>query len=112
ELSSRSQLRKLVILDAVHLNYDPRLGTLVNGFPQAVQEAVERLQEKKNLWVVLGQASGELAVSLPGSDRSALVDCLVKSLEQKPGDRRNIAIEALITEVQASINKLAGKGRL
>ena len=109
-LAKLPELRKLVILDAVHLSYDPRLGSLVNAFPQAVREAVERLPQRSNLWVVLGQGDGELGVGLPGADRSAFVDCLVKQLERKPGGGGSVNVDDLIAKTQSSLDTLVRGG--
>jgi hypothetical protein len=111
ELSQLAEVRKVVILDAVHLNYDPRLGTLANAFPQAVLQAVEQLPKRSNLWVIMGQGDGELAVGLPGTGRSVLVDSLVKQLERQPGDAGTITIDALAGKVQARIDELAEEGK-
>src|SRR5262249_49092680 len=64
-LAAVPDIRKLVIFDTVHLNYDPRLGTLVNAFPSVVKRIVDQLPSRASLWVLVGQNDGEIAVSLP-----------------------------------------------
>src|SRR5262245_3105882 len=111
ELARLPEQRKLVVFDAVHLNYDPRLGSLVNAFPQAVQKAVEQLPARSNLWVLLGQGDGELAVGLPGTGRSALVDSLVKALERGPREPNSIDIDKVVTKAQSRLSELGQTGR-
>lgn len=110
-LAAASNIRKLVVFDAVHMNYDPRLGTLVNAFPAAVKQAVEQLPFRSNLWVIVGQNDGELSVGLPSAGRSALVGGLVNSLERTKKDGVGIAIETLFGKVQSRLDELNGSGR-
>lgn len=77
-LAAIPDVNKLVILDAVHFNYDPRLGQLVNQFPTAVAAAIPA--DAQNLWVLLPTASGEQTAIVPQHERTlfnvALVDAL------------------------------------
>src|SRR5262245_8999820 len=105
ELAQFSEMKKLIILDAVHLNYDPRLGMLVNAFPQAVKNTIENLPSRRNLWVLVGQSDGQRAVGLPGAGRSVLVDSLASLLERKPGDSVGVELGSLVTKVQSRIDE-------
>jgi len=100
-----------VILDAVHLNYDPRLGTLINSFPQAVKQAVEQLPQRNNLWVLVGQSDGEFAMGIPGTGRSALIDSLVNLLQRDSKGAAAMDIDSLLARIQTRLNDLAASGR-
>jgi hypothetical protein len=51
---------KLLILDAGHVDYDPRLGILLSEFPRLLQKAVEDTEpEDSSLWVLCSHSEGE-----------------------------------------------------
>jgi hypothetical protein len=104
-------VQTLVIFDCLHVNYDPRLGMLVNAFPSAVKQAVEKLPTRENLWVLVGQGDGELAVGVPGAGRSAFVDSLVSGLERQKGEGLGLAATELFQRVQTSLNNRNQNGR-
>jgi hypothetical protein len=77
-LSLMPEVKKLVILDAVHFNYDPRLGQLVNQFPSAVANAYP--VTARNLWVVMPGENGETSVIAPQQGRTLFNLALFDSL--------------------------------
>ena len=77
QLAANRDVKTVVILDAVHFNYDPRLGQLANQFPTAVVKALPT--DATNLSVILPSGNGELTVISPEHERSVfsltLQDC-------------------------------------
>jgi hypothetical protein len=111
QLAAVSGVRMLVIFDAVHLNYDPRLGTLVNAFPTTVKQTLDQLPTRSNLWVLVGQGDGELAVGLSTAGRSALVDSLISGLTRKKNDPVGVSVDSLIETVRSQLIALNQPGR-
>jgi hypothetical protein len=110
ELAARSTVRVVLILDAAHLGYDPRLGVLANGFSEAVQQAMQKRlpPTAKNVWVVLGTSGGELSAAEPATGRSLLVTALIAALERKPGETKSISLDALLQEVKTGLGRQTG----
>jgi flagellar basal body-associated protein FliL len=77
QLAANRDVKTVVILDAVHFNYDPRLGQLVNEFPQAVAKALPA--DAANLWVVLPSGNGELSLVSPQHERTVFSLALLES---------------------------------
>ncbi len=86
-LAARPDIKTVVVLDAVHFNYDPRLGQLVNEFPTAVANAIPAAAP--NLWVILPTSTGELSVVSPQHERTLFSLALLDSWQaEKAGGPR------------------------
>lgn len=80
-LASVPAQRKLLILDALHLGHDPRLGAVTNLFPQAVaQTAASTLATRRDLWVVVPGAGGEVSCASPDNGRSVWMEAMLTAL--------------------------------
>lgn len=83
-LATHEDVQIVVVLDAVHFNYDPRLGQLVNEFPTAVASAMPA--KAKNLWVILPSSSGEISVVSPEHERTLFSLALLESWQTEKSD--------------------------
>lgn len=111
ELAGLRDVHTLVVFDVVHVNYDPRLGVVVNAFPDALRQAAEKLPGRGNLSVVCCQASGELSAGLPAVGRSAVADCLVQALTRQPKGPNAVSLEQVVRDWQKGLDALGGSGR-
>ena len=104
-LATHEDLQVVVVLDAVHFNYDPRLGQLVNEFPTAVANAMPA--NAKNLWVVLPSTSGEITVVSAEQERTLFNLALLESWqEEKAGGAGKIALPELVQLIKDRYKEL------
>ena len=80
---------KIVILDAGHLPTEPRLGVMVNEFPDRLAEAVKQTGDQ-NLWVLSANSTHESSHVAHASHRSVFGYLVVRGLagdaDVKPAD--------------------------
>lgn len=107
QLSRLTDLQTLLVLDAVHANYDPRLGVIYNAFPEAVAQAAKDVPSD-NLTIVLCQSSGELSAGAPAVGRSAVADSFVRALEREPKKRAPLELKAFLKRWQSRLQQLSG----
>ncbi len=99
QLAANRDVKTVVILDAVHFNYDPRLGQLINEFPQAVAKAIPA--DATNLWVVLPSGTGELSLVSPQHERTVFSLALLDSWQaEKSKGALRVALPKLLELVK------------
>ncbi|MEX2176506.1 MAG: caspase family protein [Pirellulaceae bacterium] len=103
ELATLEGIPKVVILDAMHLGYDPRLGTLANAFPEAVAQSIP--PDAKDLWVVLAAGDGEVAVDDPHNPGTSFVTNLTSALQREAHEKSpSIDLSQLVAEAAAAMD--------
>lgn len=111
ELAKQPDLQVVLVLDVVHLNFDPRLGMVINAFPEALRRIAEKIADPGRLSIVVAQGDGELSVAMPSEGRSAFVESFVKALERQPRDKSAIAAADAFARLQAQLEQLNRGGR-
>ena len=83
-LASLQDNPQLVILDAVHLTHDPRLGVVTNLLPHAVRQLAQReLEARRNFWLVVPGPGGEPSSTLPSTGRSVWMESMLAALTSR-----------------------------
>ena len=78
-MSNSPAEKKLLILDLGNLTCDPRLGSVINQFPQRVAEAIGR-HEDPNLWVLLSNAVAQTNALGSPQEQTVFADSVSKGL--------------------------------
>ncbi|QDU28252.1 hypothetical protein ETAA8_33520 [Anatilimnocola aggregata] len=97
-LAKLADVKKLVIIDAVHFNYDPRIGQLVNQFPSAVAQAFP--VNAKNLWVILPGETGELSVVAPQQQQTLFSTALFSGLRAEDTKTARTSLPKLVEQIR------------
>lgn len=99
QLAANRDVKTIVVIDAVHFNYDPRLGQLVNEFPTAVAKAIPA--DASNLWVVLPSSTGEISVVSARHERTLFSLALLDSWQaEKSNGATRVALSKLVELVK------------
>lgn len=104
-LAANTDVNIVVVFDAVHFNYDPRLGQLVNEFPAAVATAMPA--GANNLWVVLTSTTGEISVVSPEQERTIFSLALLDNWRaEKSNGAGKIALPDLVQLIKDRYKEL------
>ncbi|WP_254509714.1 hypothetical protein [Anatilimnocola floriformis] len=99
QLAANRDVKTVLVLDAVHFNYDPRLGQLINQFPSAVAKALP--EDATNLCVILPSSNGELTVISPQQERTVFSLALMESWQaEKANGALRVALPKLLELVR------------
>ncbi len=98
---------KLLVLDANHITYDPRLGIIQNDFVAAVQSLVEAAPADPTMWVVCSSSLNEQPQVRQTRDGSvfgyhffnALMGNLDDEVANQDDDPRNVMLSELLQTV-------------
>ena len=101
---THSELKTIVVLDVVHLVYDPRLGVLGNSFAEQVQRCWP--EGADNLWAIVTTSGDELATVAPGDGRSTFNVCLLEALRDNAQRSGPVDAASLVEEVTGRLAQL------
>ncbi|MCC6126788.1 MAG: carboxypeptidase regulatory-like domain-containing protein [Pirellulales bacterium] len=100
---------KLLILDANHLEYDPRLGMVANEFPRLLAEEVKKMTDP-SVWMLASAGPMQLSQKSPDAKRSLFSEAVTKGLcgAADENNNRTIELDELYRYVREQVPKLAG----
>jgi hypothetical protein len=107
---------KLLILDADHIAYDPRLGIIANDFSRVVEKEVAAVPDP-SLWVLLPNSPSETPLHCEPVKRSVFSYYMTKGLAgdadgyPRKGKDNLIDLEELVNYVNSGVSQYAGGGQ-